>query len=153
MRQGIKQMFSSKQTRRPLPCLLFPSFFYACQLVDEFIHGHDNAYLLGWRETHHWSCEIILTQTKCYKIFIEEGALKQLVTWPPTAAGHSWVTVTWVTAPTSWIVLRSDISISTMYSTCMEHHMKRKNYNNLTGSRPIFPLSTPRFYGITVHTQ
>ena len=28
-RQGIKQVMPPKQTRRPLPCLLFPSFFYA----------------------------------------------------------------------------------------------------------------------------
>ena len=28
-RQGIEQILPPKQTRRPLPCLLIPSFFYA----------------------------------------------------------------------------------------------------------------------------
>ena len=31
-RQGIEQILSPKQTRRPLPCLLILSFFYDCSL-------------------------------------------------------------------------------------------------------------------------
>ena len=31
-RQGIEQILPPKQTRRPLPCLLIPSFFYDCIL-------------------------------------------------------------------------------------------------------------------------
>ena len=31
-RQRIEQILAPKPTRRPLPCLLFPSFFYAIQL-------------------------------------------------------------------------------------------------------------------------
>ena len=39
-RQGIKQIFTRKPTQQPLPCLLFPSFFYAVYTVIVlFIYG------------------------------------------------------------------------------------------------------------------